>query len=90
MHAVIQFIQALHFSNPNSKHSRPRRQLPDLTVVPMLGILSEQPDEVRSAVARHRASLKNPPKAVEEYLAILAEGGFPQTVAALCHHADSL
>ncbi len=48
VHAVIQFVQALHFVQPASRDPRPDRRLPNLTVVPMLGILSEQPDAVES------------------------------------------
>lgn len=56
----------------------------------VLRLLADHPAEVCAALARHRASLKNPPKAVEEFLAILEQGGFVRTVSALRPLADSL
>lgn len=41
------------------------------------------PPAVCGAARRHRASLKNPPKSTDEYLATLERQGLPQTVAKL-------
>ena len=49
----------------------------------VLRLLADHPAEVSAALARHRASLKNPPKGVDEFLAIQEKGGFVRTVAAL-------
>lgn len=43
---------------------------------------------VCAAVKRQRQSLKNPPKSVDEFLAVLERQGLPQTVSALRHFAD--
>lgn len=43
-----------------------------------------------SAANRHRESLRNPPKTVEEYLATLGRLSLPQTVASLEPYADLL
>ena len=56
----------------------------------VLRLLADHPTEVCAALSRHRASLKNPPKAVAEFLAILEQGGFVRTVVALRSLADSL
>jgi hypothetical protein len=60
-----------------------------------LGIEAQHPDEfiahlidrapaaVCSAAKRHRASLKNPPKTVDEYLGTLANQRLPETVSRL-------
>ncbi len=49
-------------------------------------------DEVRvcTAVKRHRASLKNPPKTVEEYIATLEQQGMPLTANRLRELAEFL
>lgn len=59
------------------------------------GLEAQHPDEfithlldlaaplVCAAAKRHRESLMNPPKSVEEYLAALERQGLPQTVASL-------
>lgn len=46
------------------------------------------PSLVCAAARRHRASLKNPPKDVEEYLATLQAQGLAQTVLRLREFAD--
>lgn len=46
------------------------------------------PHIVCAAAKRHRASLKNPPKSVEEYLATLAAQGLAQTVSSLQRFAE--
>jgi hypothetical protein len=56
----------------------------------VLRLLAGHTTEVCAALARHRASLKNPSKAVDEFLAILEQGGFVRTVASLRLLADSL
>lgn len=56
----------------------------------VLRLLAESPDQVCAAVARHRASLKKPPKTVDEFLTIIAAGGLPLTAAALRTLADAL
>jgi len=53
---------------------------PDDFVIRLLEI---QPETVSLACARHRATLLNPPKSVEEYLAILKRAGFVQSVNVL-------
>lgn len=46
------------------------------------------PNIVCAAAKRHRASLKNPPKDVEEYLATLEAQGLAQTVSSLRRFAE--
>jgi hypothetical protein len=46
-------------------------------------LLDLSPTTVVAAAQRHRGSLKNPPKTVDEYLAMLEREGLPETVAAL-------
>ena len=46
-------------------------------------LIDLNPAQVLAAVARHRASLKNPPKTQEEYLDTLLQQGLPETVAQL-------
>lgn len=53
-------------------------------------LLAEHSAEVCAAAARHRASLKNPPKSVEEFLTMLEAAGFVQAVAVLRPLANSL
>jgi DNA-binding IclR family transcriptional regulator len=43
-----------------------------------------------TAMRQHRASLKNPPKTVEEYLVTLAEQGLSRFSQALGHYAAEL
>jgi hypothetical protein len=49
----------------------------------ILHLIDLAPEEVRQAAETHRLSLKNPPKATEEYLAMLEAQGLPLTVAGL-------
>lgn len=60
-------------------------QHPDLFI---LQLLEQYRTEFCSAVKRHRSSLRNPPKTVAEYLAILEQQGLPKTVAALREAID--
>jgi len=46
------------------------------------------PAAVCSAAKRHRASLKNPPKTVDEYLGALANQRLPETVSRLREYED--
>ena len=46
-------------------------------------LLDLAPSAVCTAAKRHRESLKNPPKTVDEYLETLEAAGLPQTVAGL-------
>lgn len=46
-------------------------------------LIDLNPAQVLAAVARHRASLKNPPKMQEAYLDTLLQQGLPETVAQL-------
>ena len=46
------------------------------------------PGPVCRAVKAHRASLKNPPKTVDEYLGTLQSQSLPETVSALRPFAD--
>lgn len=75
------------------------RDFPIETLDP-LGIEAQHPDEFVcclielapgascAAVKLHRASLRTPPKSVEDYLATLSRHALPQTVAALRDFAD--
>ncbi len=53
-------------------------------------LFDRNPDEVVGAAQEHRASLKNPPKTVEEYLNALELHGLTQTVAELRGYASVL
>jgi len=53
-------------------------------------LLDLSPGQVCSAVKRQRASLKNPPKDVGEFLNCLADQHLPKTVARLREYADVL
>jgi predicted nucleic acid-binding protein len=53
----------------------------------ILHLLNVAPDMVCVAAKRQRQSLKNPPNAVDEYLAALDRQSLPQTVAALRNRA---
>lgn len=55
-------------------------QHPDAFV---LSLLNADAEGVAAALADDRADLVNPPLSVDEYLAVLERGGFPETVAAL-------
>lgn len=52
------------------------------------GLLDVAPNDVCLAAKRQRASLKNPPKRVDEFLATLEAQGLPQTVSALREFSD--
>lgn len=56
----------------------------------LLGQLDRAPRLVCAAAQRHRASLRTPPKSVEEYLAALAAQGLAQTAMRLRQLADCL
>lgn len=49
-----------------------------------------RPDAVIEVARTHRAALKNPPKAADEYLGSLAAVGLPRTAAALAGFKDRL
>ena len=53
-------------------------------------LLERDAETVCAAVKRHRASLRYPPKTVEEYLAVMAQQGLSQTVGILRDFADLL
>jgi predicted nucleic acid-binding protein len=53
-------------------------------------LLDQKPDTVCAAARQHRASLKNPPKTVAEYLTTLEQHGLPLTVARLHEYAAVL
>jgi predicted nucleic acid-binding protein len=53
---------------------------PDNFITSLINIA---PRDVQTVVKRHRASLKNPPKSVNEYLAIIEKQGLPETVKQL-------
>ena len=55
----------------------------------VLALLEIYPDLVREAINSHRASLKNPPKTPDEYLADLGAQGLGKTVIALTTSAPS-
>lgn len=75
------------------------RDFPEASLKPY-GIEAQHPDDlltfqldlapniVCAAVKRHRASLRNPPKSVDEYLATLEVQGLAQTVAGLRRFAE--
>lgn len=48
-------------------------------------LIDLNPAKVLEAVARHRRSLKNPPKTSKEYLDTLLQQGLPETVSQLRH-----
>ncbi|WP_347987608.1 PIN domain-containing protein [Methylomonas sp. AM2-LC] len=48
-------------------------------------LIDLNPAKVLEAVARHRRSLKNPPKTGKEYLDTLLQQGLPETVSQLRH-----
>jgi predicted nucleic acid-binding protein len=60
-------------------------QHPDVFITYLMDIA---PGDVCAAVKRHRASLKNPPKSVTEYLDIMERQGLPETVTRLRKYAD--
>ena len=60
-------------------------QHPDRFIV---GLMDTAFDEVIAAVKRHRASLKNPPKSVTDYLSIMERQGLPKSVAWLREYAE--
>jgi predicted nucleic acid-binding protein len=56
----------------------------------LLRLLTTRPIEVCGAVARQRLSLKNPPKTVDEFLAVLQRCQLPLTVSKLRAYAERL
>ncbi len=60
-------------------------QHPDAFVSRLIGL---HRGAVIAAVGDHRASLRRPPKSVDQYLSTLERQGLTQTVGALRHHAD--
>ena len=53
----------------------------------ILELFQSSPESVLAAVKRHRTSLKNPQKTVDEYLTILGKQQIPQTVLVLRNNA---
>ena len=49
----------------------------------ILRLLEFAPEDVCDAAETHRQSLKNPPKTIDEYLAMLEAQGLTQTVTVL-------
>lgn len=64
-----------------------RAQHPDVFV---RGLLDLHEAVTLAAVARHRASLRNPPKSVDDYLDTLLAQELPETVAALRRGRDHI
>jgi len=62
-----------------------KAQHPDIFITALMDIA---PDEVIRAIKRHRASLKNPPKSVDEYLGIMERQGLSKSVAQLREYAE--
>jgi predicted nucleic acid-binding protein len=60
---------------------------PDLFLLDQLNLDTER---ACTAMRQHRASLKNPPKTVEEYLVTLAEQGLSRFSQAVRHYAAEL
>jgi hypothetical protein len=60
---------------------------PDDFIVDLLDLNA---GKVLAAVAEHRASLKNPPKSVPEYLSTLTAQGLTQTVSILTQFGMAL
>ena len=60
---------------------------PDLFLVDQLNLDAER---VCMAMRQHRASLRNPPKTVEEYLVTLVEQGLSRFWQAVQHYAVEL
>ena len=55
-----------------------------------LRLIHDEPYHVLVAVRKHRLSLKNPPKTVDEYLETLEKQGLPKTVAFLREHESDI
>lgn len=53
-------------------------------------LVIQSPDVVCTAARRQRASLKNPPKSVDEYFQVLENQGLRRTVAELRPYADQI
>ena len=53
-------------------------------------LINADADAVCSGVKKHRESLRNPPKTIEEYFGTLAHLSLPQTVASLAPHSAIL
>jgi len=56
----------------------------------VLLLIRDDPLHVLKTVQKHRLSLINPPKTVEEYLATLVKQGLPKTVAFLRRHEKDI
>jgi predicted nucleic acid-binding protein len=56
----------------------------------VLHVIEHDADTVIETTAKHRASLKRPPKTVDEYLAALGKQGLPKTVAFLREHEGDI
>ena len=82
---VIVTFNLKHFPEASLKPYGIEAQHPDEFLMFQLDLA---PNIVGAAAKRHRASLKNPPKDVEEYLATLEAQGLAQTVSALRRFAE--
>ena len=56
----------------------------------VLRLIDHAPYPFLRAVKKHRLSLNNPPKTVEEHLATLEKQGLAKAVAFLRQHKDSI
>jgi hypothetical protein len=78
--SVIVTLNLTDFPTPVLRNFRIEAQHPDDFV---LALLDAFPDFVLEAARTHRASLKNPPKTQEEYLAELNAQGLEKSVSLL-------
>ena len=84
--SVIVTLNLGDFPSRTLANSSIEAQHPDDFVLALLEIY---PDLVIEAISSHRASLKNPPKTPDEYLADLSAQGLGKTVIALTTSAPS-
>ena len=82
---VVVSFNLKHFPEQSLKPYGIEAQHPDEFLMFQLDLA---PNIVAAAAKRHRASLKNPPKDVEEYLATLEAQGLAQTVSDLRRFAE--
>jgi len=82
---VIVTFNLKHFPNESLKQFGIESRHPDDFLTYQLNLA---PNVVCAATKRHRESLKNPPKTVEEYLAAMERQGLAQAVSVLRQFAD--
>lgn len=88
IHASVDIIVTLNLKDFPEQSLRPfhiEAQHPDQFVASQFDLA---PHIVCLAAQRHRMSLRNPPKDVEEYLATLEAQQLPMTVARLTRHSE--